>query len=63
MRFLTISCEKEDDERTGDEYYLPILNPANFIDSVTNVFSPLSPCKVYTYEGQTPEVSINCPNG
>ncbi len=49
-----ISCEK-DDKRTKDEYYLPILNPDDFIDSITNIYLPFTPGKVYTYEGQTDE--------
>jgi hypothetical protein len=48
------SCEK-DDKRTRDEYYLPILNPDDFTDSITNVYFPFTPGKVYTYEGQTDE--------
>jgi hypothetical protein len=54
MGFQLVSCEK-DQERTRDEYYLPILNPDNFSDSITNLYLPFTPGKVYTYEGQTDE--------
>ncbi len=54
MGFLLLSCEK-DDKRTRDEYYLPILSPDNFTDSITNEYLPFTPGKVYTYEGQTDE--------
>lgn len=52
--FQLISCEK-DEERNKDEYYLPILNPDDFVDSITNTYLPFIPGKVYTYEGQTDE--------
>jgi hypothetical protein len=54
MGFQLISCEK-DDKRTKDEYYFPILNPDDFIDSITNIYLPFTPGKVNTYEGQTDE--------
>jgi hypothetical protein len=54
MGFQFISCEK-DQERTRDDYYLPILNPDSFTDSITNIYLPYVPGKVYTYEGQTDE--------
>ncbi len=54
MGLPLISCEK-DPERTRDEYYLPILNPDNFTDSITNLYLPFIPGRVYTYEGQTDE--------
>lgn len=53
-----ISCDKEDDDddssgRIVDANYNPEINPANFVDSVTNVFFPLTPGAVYTYESET----------
>jgi hypothetical protein len=49
------SCKKENIERTPDEFYLPIINPENFVDSVTNSFMPLVPGTKYTYQVQTDE--------
>jgi hypothetical protein len=52
---LLFSCKKENIERTKDEFYLPIINPENFVDSVTNPFMPLVPGTKYTYQEQTDE--------
>lgn len=46
------SCKKEDDEnRILDENYNPVINPANFADSINNPYFPLTPGKIYTYSG------------
>jgi hypothetical protein len=52
---LLFSCKKENIERTKDEFYLPIINSENFVDSVTNPFMPLIPGTIYTYQEQTDE--------
>jgi hypothetical protein len=52
---LLFSCKKDDIERTKDEFYLPIINPDDFVDSVTNPFMPLVPGTKYTYQEQTDE--------
>jgi len=48
-----VSCEKDEEERVIDANYNPVINPENFIDSVTNIYFPLVPGKVYTYRSQT----------
>jgi hypothetical protein len=53
ITFLTSSCKKEDDDRQIDENYNPIINPENFVDSVTNIYFPLKIGSVYTYKSQT----------
>jgi hypothetical protein len=52
---LLFSCKKDDIERIPDEFYLPIINPVDFVDSVTNPFMPLVPGTIYTYQEQTDE--------
>ena len=47
------SCDKEADERQPDVNYNPEINPENFVGSVTNVFFPLTPGKVFSYKSQT----------
>lgn len=56
--FFFISCDKEDDDdnnmgRMMDSNYNPEINAENFADSVTNVFFPLVPGTVFTYESDT----------
>lgn len=46
------SCEKEQ-ERQIDPNYNPVINPANFTDSVTNVYFPLVPGTRFTYHSPT----------
>ncbi len=52
---LIISCKKDDIDRSKDEFYLPLINPVNFVSSVTNPFMPLIPGTKYTYQEQTDE--------
>lgn len=52
---LLSSCKKDDNDRSKDEFYLPLINPANFVSSVTNPFMPLVPGTKYTYQEQTDE--------
>ena len=52
---LLFSCKKDDNDRSKDEFYLPIINPGDFISSVTNPFMPLVPGTKYTYQEQTDE--------
>ena len=63
-RFLTISifafgllfsCKKDENARTKDEFYLPIIDPVNFVRNVTNPFMPLVPGTSYIYQVQTDE--------
>jgi hypothetical protein len=50
---LIYSCEKEEEDKIPDVNYNPVLIPSNFVDSVTNIYFPLIPGKVYTYIAQT----------
>jgi hypothetical protein len=50
---LICSCEKEKEDRILDVNYNPEIIPSNFVDSVTNIYFPLTPGKVYTYIAQT----------
>jgi len=50
---LLFSCKKDDIDRFKDESYGPIINPGNFVSSVTNPFMPLIPKTKYTYQEQT----------
>jgi len=52
---LLFSCKKDDIDRTIDEFYLPLINPVDFVSSVTNPFMPLVPGTKYTYNVQTDE--------
>ena len=52
---LLLACKKEDDNRNKDEFYLPIINPSDFVGSVTNPFMPLVVGTKYTYQVQTDE--------
>ncbi len=52
---ILIACEKEDDDRTMDINYNPVINPQNFINEITNPYFPLSPGQVYNYSAQTPD--------
>jgi hypothetical protein len=52
---LLFSCKKDDIDKAKDEFYLPIINPNNFVSSVTNPFMPLIPGTKYTYLEQTDE--------
>jgi hypothetical protein len=52
---LLLACKKEDNDRTKDEFYLPIINPSDFVGSVTNPFMPLVVGTKYTYQVQTDE--------
>jgi hypothetical protein len=52
---LLFSCKKDDIERTKDEFYQPIINPVNFVSSVTNSFMPLLPGTKFIYHEQTNE--------
>lgn len=63
---MVCACDKEDDDddnngNTGmaDVNYNPELDPVNFADSVTNVFFPLRPGSVYTYESETEDGTEN----
>jgi len=58
---LFSSCKKEEDLSCGaDENYNPVIEPANFVASITNPFYPLAPGSVYKYEegDETIEVSV-----
>jgi hypothetical protein len=46
------ACNKEEANRELDQTYDPIINSANFADSITNPYYPLSPGKIYIYQGQ-----------
>ncbi len=55
---LFFACEKEDDlpdNRPLDVNYDPIINPDNFVESVTNPYWPMTPGKLYRYETTTDE--------
>lgn len=49
---ILFSCNK-DENRSKDEFYLPVINPGDFVSSVTNPFMPLEPGTKYTYHAQT----------
>jgi len=53
MGIIFYSCEKDEEKRLPDVNYNPEINPANFVDSVTNIYFPLTPGTVYTYTAQT----------
>jgi len=53
MGIIFYSCEKDEEKRLPDVNYNPEINPANFVDSVTNIYFPLTPGTVYTYIAQT----------
>jgi hypothetical protein len=55
MGMIFVACEKENDERSIDENYNPVINPENFINDITNTYFPLNPGKTYTYSGETPD--------
>lgn len=52
---LLFSCKKDEIDRTKDEFYLPIINPGDFVSSVNNPFMPLVPGTKYTYQERTDE--------
>ncbi len=43
--------QKSRGSSTPAETYNPVIDPANFVAGVTNKYFPLTPGKVYTYEG------------
>jgi hypothetical protein len=53
MGMAILSCEKEDEARSPEVNYNPVINSSNFVDSVTNIYFPLHPGMVYTYTAQT----------
>jgi hypothetical protein len=54
---VLFSCKKDEITRTKDEFYLPIIDPVNFVSSVTNPFMPFVPGTNYTYQVQTDQGS------
>jgi hypothetical protein len=52
---LLFTCKKDDVDRSKDEFYLPLIDPADFVSSFTNPFMPLTPGTKYTYREQTDE--------
>jgi hypothetical protein len=52
---LLFSCKKDDTDRTIDEFYVPIIRPEDFVNSVTNPFMPFIPGTKYTYQVHTDE--------
>jgi len=52
---LLFSCKKDDIDRFKDESYVPIINPGNFVSSITNPFMPFVTGTKYTYQVQTDE--------
>jgi hypothetical protein len=61
---LFFSCEKDkdedqDDQRTIDTYYQPVIKPENFIDSITNPYLPMIPGTIFTYKGVTEDGNEN----
>jgi len=50
---IFVSCEKDESERQIDVNYNPRISQENFADSVTNIYFPLKPGKIYTYRSQT----------
>jgi hypothetical protein len=55
MGLFIIACEKENDDRSIDVNYNPVINPENFIGTITNTYFPLDPGNIYTYSGETPD--------
>jgi len=53
LAFFFSSCDKDENGRQLDENYNPIIQAKNFVDSVTNMYFPLKPGKIYTYRSQT----------
>lgn len=55
LLFVTLlaSCEKEENDRQIDKNYNPNINPQNFAEVVNNVYFPLEPGTVFTYQSQT----------
>ncbi len=51
--FIMLSCNKEESERQMDPNYNPVINPENFVDSVTNIFFPLKPGRIWSYQSPT----------
>ena len=49
------SFSNKDNNRTKDEFYLPIIKPENFVNSVTNPFLPFVPGTKFTYKEKTDE--------
>jgi hypothetical protein len=41
--------------RLGSHAYDPVIDPANFVATIDNVFFPLVPGTTFVYEGQTPD--------
>ena len=52
---LISSCGKDDVDRFLDEFYLPIIKPEDFVDTITNPLMPLRPGSKFTYHVQTDE--------
>jgi hypothetical protein len=50
---VIVSCDKDESERQVDENYNPIIYQQNFSDSVTNIYFPLKPGRIFTYQSQT----------
>jgi len=55
MGLLLLACEKEDEDRTPDVNYNPVINPEKFQQEVTNTYFPLDPGQIFTYTAQTPD--------
>jgi hypothetical protein len=52
---ILFSFNNKDDSRTKDEFYLPIINPVNFVKNVANPFLPFAPGTKFTYKEKTDE--------
>jgi hypothetical protein len=50
---MLFSFSNKDNNRTKDEFYLPIIKPGNFVNSVTNPFLPFVPGTKFTYKEKT----------
>jgi hypothetical protein len=46
---MILSCKKDDIDRSRDDFYQPLINPADFVSSITNPYLPLVPNTKFIY--------------
>lgn len=52
--------DKKDDANpisAKDDYYLPVIYPSNFVDSISNPYWPMTPGRTWKYEGTDNKVN------
>ena len=58
--FGFIGCDNNNDDNPlspRDNYYVPVIDPENFVDSISNPYWPMIPGTTWNYEGTDNEVT------